>query len=110
MEDAAPTVVDALIAAFGGLTPTARALGHKHVTTVDGWRRSGRVPSWRWPEVLAGAKAKGVGLPEAVLEAARLSSQQPVGAEPSDDSAKRESGGDGPAVDAGKESAAARAA
>lgn len=68
MESAAPSLVDQVIAAFGGLSATARALGHKHVTTVDGWKRKRRIPPWRRSEIIAAAEQKGVQLPTEFLE------------------------------------------
>jgi hypothetical protein len=59
-----PNPVDQLLAAFGGLTKTARALGHRHVTTVQSWRKRGRVPAWRLPEIRVAADRAGVRLPE----------------------------------------------
>lgn len=53
-----------LIEKFGGLTSMSRVLGHKHCTTVQGWRDSGSVPSWRWPEILQAAKREGVDVSE----------------------------------------------
>lgn len=40
-----------LIRAFGGLTAMARALGHAHVSTVQGWGERGRIPPWRMYEI-----------------------------------------------------------
>jgi len=54
---------DRVIAAFGGLSATARALKHRNVTTVDGWRRSGRIPRWRCHEIREAAQREGVDLP-----------------------------------------------
>lgn len=51
---------DAIIQVFGGLTKTARALGHKHCTTVQGWRKSGNIPDWRKGEILQAADQAGV--------------------------------------------------
>ena len=47
---------DELILVFGGLTKTSRALGHKHCTTVQGWRESGNIPDWRKDEILRAAE------------------------------------------------------
>lgn len=64
MSETSSSVAGEVIAAFGGLSAAARALGHKHVSTVQGWQESGRIPSWRRKEILeAAAKAK-VDLPE----------------------------------------------
>lgn len=54
---------DKIIQAFGGLSAMSRALGHKHVTTVHGWKVRGRIPSWRWPEIREAAEAQGIELP-----------------------------------------------
>jgi hypothetical protein len=50
----------AIIKKFGGMSALARALGHKHVTTVQGWRDSGRIPAKQQPLVLAAADRVGV--------------------------------------------------
>ena len=50
------TPAHALIAAFGGLTKTAKALGHKNVTTVQGWRDNHSIPSWRKAEIREAAE------------------------------------------------------
>lgn len=63
MEGRPATTVAEIIAAFGGLSKTARALGHRNVTTVDGWKRSNRIPRWRRHEILAAAARAGVALP-----------------------------------------------
>jgi len=59
-----------VVAAFGGLTKTAKALGHDHVTTVDGWLRSGRIPYWRFSEIRAAAERENVTLPRELAESA----------------------------------------
>lgn len=64
---------DRVIAAFGGLSKMARALGHKHVTTVHAWQKAGRIPDWRWHEIRAAATRANVNLPKdcpKVVEAA----------------------------------------
>lgn len=58
--------IETLIAEFGGLTKMARALGHKHVTTVQGWRKSGRIPHWRYHEILSAAEREGVSIPNGI--------------------------------------------
>jgi hypothetical protein len=105
METEPAGVVDALIMAFGSLTKTAKALGHKHPTTVDGWRRSGRIPNWRWPEVIAGAERAGVVLPPSVRRAAGLapSSEQPVEAESGEQHPGGDAEGQGERVDTTQE-------
>ena len=59
---------EAIINEFGGLTKMARALGHKYVTTVQGWRDSGRIPPWRRLEIAAAAAREGVKLPPGFSE------------------------------------------
>lgn len=58
--------VEDLIDAFGGLSEMARALGHKHVTTVQGWKESNRIPHWRHREILEAADRHGVNIPASV--------------------------------------------
>ncbi len=52
-----------IINAFGSVSKLAKALGHKNVTTVDGWKRSGKIPDWRKNEIVAAANRVGVDLP-----------------------------------------------
>jgi hypothetical protein len=52
-----------IINAFGGVSKLAKALGHRNVTTVDGWKRSGRIPDWRKFEICQAAELAGIGLP-----------------------------------------------
>lgn len=70
-----PNIAELVIQAFGGLTKTSEACGHRHVTTVDGWRRSGRIPSWRRPELIAAADRLGVTLPDEFLRPAIAASE-----------------------------------
>lgn len=58
---------EAVIQAFGGLSATARALGHHHASTVHGWLRSGRIPRWRTNEIIAAAQRLHVELPAEIL-------------------------------------------
>jgi hypothetical protein len=51
-----------VIGLFGGITGLARALGHRHPTTVQGWRDRGRVPSEQIPEVIDAGRKAGVSL------------------------------------------------
>jgi hypothetical protein len=55
--------VDLIIDRFGGLSAMAKALHHKHPTTVQGWKKSGKIPSWRVHEVVKAAKANNIVLP-----------------------------------------------
>jgi len=59
-----------IINAFGGVSKLAKALGHRNVTTVDGWKRSGRIPEWRRREIVEAADRESVTLPDSFTEAA----------------------------------------
>lgn len=52
----------AVIDKFGGLRALATALGHKHVSTVQGWRDRETIPSRRIPEIMQAGKEQGVDL------------------------------------------------
>jgi len=54
-----------IIQRFGGVTRLARALGHRHTTTVDGWRRRGWIPGPQQQGVLDKARELGIDLTEA---------------------------------------------
>lgn len=58
------SLAEKVITSFGGVSALAKALGHKNVTTVDGWKRSGRIPEWRRHEIIEAAKRDQVSLPE----------------------------------------------
>lgn len=60
-----------IINLFGGIRPLARALGHKNATTVQAWAEKGKIPTWRWHEVLKAARAKRLGLSEASFNGAQ---------------------------------------
>lgn len=51
-----------IIAKFGGITALSRALGHKHPSTVQGWKERGFIPANRQEEVLGKAREAGVEL------------------------------------------------
>jgi hypothetical protein len=59
------SIATQIIKAFGGLRPTARALGHKNVSTVQGWAERGSIPSWRHHEIRIAAERKEIALPAA---------------------------------------------
>ena len=68
---------DAIIDRFGGLSALARALGHKHVTTVQGWKLRGVIPAQRQQEVLDAALRLGIELaPVDFFESADLAREQ----------------------------------
>lgn len=51
-----------IIEKFGGLSALARALAHKHVTTVQGWKERGFVPARRQADVLKAAERENINL------------------------------------------------
>jgi hypothetical protein len=51
------TQAQRVIEKFGGLTAMAKALGHEHPTTVQGWKERGFIPAKRHQEVLDAAAA-----------------------------------------------------
>lgn len=50
-----------VIAAFGGTTNLARAIGAP-VTTVHKWKGAGRIPAWRHDAIKAAAEKAGIDL------------------------------------------------
>ncbi|SNZ21691.1 hypothetical protein SAMN06265368_4816 [Cohaesibacter gelatinilyticus] len=48
----------------------ARALGHKHPTTIQGWRDKDRIPHWRWDEVKKAARRKKIKISDLFAEPA----------------------------------------
>ncbi len=40
-----------LVQSFGGTSAMARALGHAHPSTVQGWKERGAIPRWRFYEI-----------------------------------------------------------
>lgn len=57
------TIASAVIDQFGGLTATARALSTEDkvfpVTTVQGWRDRGEIPTEHWAALIDAARLKG---------------------------------------------------
>jgi|TARA_R110000751_G_scaffold103743_1_gene199064 hypothetical protein len=41
-----------IIKIFGGVIPLQKALGHRHPTTVRAWQAAGKIPAWRWGDLL----------------------------------------------------------
>lgn len=56
------TSTDHIIAKFGSISALARALGHKHSSTVQGWKEKGIIPPRRYEEILRAARATGIEL------------------------------------------------
>lgn len=59
------SVADHIIAKFGSMAALAKALGHRHATTVQGWKDRGYIPAPRQQEVLDAAQRHGVDLTHA---------------------------------------------
>jgi hypothetical protein len=57
-----------IIAAFGGVTKAAAAIGVP-ITTLHSWKTRGKVPSWRHDAVMKAARNRGIKLDRAVLDA-----------------------------------------
>lgn len=51
-----------VVEAFGGLTETARAIDAP-ISTVDSWRSSKKIPSWRLSQIREAAQRAKVKLP-----------------------------------------------
>ncbi|GEO38271.1 hypothetical protein GGE65_001954 [Skermanella aerolata] len=63
------TAAERIIEKFGGIRPMAHKL-NMPVTTVQGWKKRGAIPSNRHPDLLAAAKRHNVTLEQAELDAA----------------------------------------
>lgn len=59
-ELASEVATERVIRMFGGMTALAKALGHGHPTTVQGWKDRGVIPSRQIPFVLEAAKREGL--------------------------------------------------
>lgn len=53
------TVAQDVVALFGGVVATAKALGHKNPTTVQGWIARGVIPVRQLRAVIRAAAARG---------------------------------------------------
>ncbi len=51
-----------IIEKFGGISAMAQALGHRHPTTVQGWKERGYIPARQQNEVLRAARDLGIDL------------------------------------------------
>lgn len=56
------TQADTIIAKFGGIHATARALKHENTSTVQGWRMRGFIPGKQHQKVWDAARKAGVKL------------------------------------------------
>ena len=71
------SISENIIKKFGGLSALAKALGHSHPTTVQGWRDRGGIPARRQPDVLAKARELGIDLSPADFFPAEPASAEP---------------------------------
>ena len=55
--------IEKIINSFGGMTAMARALGHKHPTTIQGWKVANHIPHWRYAEIEQAANSNGIDIP-----------------------------------------------
>jgi len=53
------TQAEHIISKFGGLTALAKALGHKHPSTVQGWKSRGFIPPRHYPAIRNAAERLG---------------------------------------------------
>lgn len=67
--------IEPVIEMFGGITALARALGHKYPTTVQGWKKRGKIPEKQRASVLKAAKANGIELKSSDLDGSLEPSQ-----------------------------------
>lgn len=70
------TAAERIIEKFGGIRPMAHKL-NMPVTTVQGWKKRGAIPSNRHPDLLAAAKRHNVTLEQAELDAAAPADERP---------------------------------
>lgn len=54
------TQAEQIIGMFNGITPLAKALGHKHPTTVQGWKKRGFIPSAQHEPVIEAGRKVGI--------------------------------------------------
>lgn len=86
--------VDALVRRFGGLTAMARALGHSHPSTVQGWQQRGAIPRWRIYEIRQSQMARRNPAVAEILDRLAPSPMAPVNADPHDPAGCRYIAGD----------------
>jgi len=71
------TAAERIIEKFGGIRPMAHKL-NMPVTTVQGWKKRGAIPSNRHPDLLAAASRHNVTLDQAELDAAAPADERPT--------------------------------
>src|SRR3954469_6863543 len=71
------TAAERIIEKFGGIRPMAHKL-NMPVTTVQGWKKGGAIPSNRPPDLLPAASRHNVTLDQAELDAAAPIDERPT--------------------------------
>src|SRR5918995_1216106 len=71
------TAAERIIEKFGGIRPMAHKL-NMPVTTGQGWKKRGAIPSNRHPDLLAAASRHNVTLDQAELDAAAPADERPA--------------------------------
>ena len=56
------TQAERIIKRFGGIHAMARILGHKHASTVGGWKAKGQIPQWHHVKIMKAAKKNNIPL------------------------------------------------
>ena len=56
------TQAERIIGKFGGLTALSRELGHRHCTTVQGWKERGLIPTQYHLPIIEKAREHGIDL------------------------------------------------
>ena len=57
-----------VVSCFGGMKKMALVLGHRSHTTVYGWIRARRIPSWREAEILEAARRDDIAIPPGLFD------------------------------------------
>lgn len=60
--------VEKIISLFGGMPEMSRKLGHNNKTTIQHWKKTGRIPPWRVLEIKLAAEMHGVDIPESLFD------------------------------------------
>lgn len=69
--------VEQIIERFGGMAAMGRKLGHENVTTIQHWKKTGRVPHWRVLEIELAAELHNIDLPRQLLRDAAQKQSAP---------------------------------
>src|SRR3954447_23169461 len=71
------SAAERIIEKFGGIRPMAHKLGMP-VTTVQGWKKRGAIPSARHPDLIAAASRYNIPLDQSELEAAAPADERAI--------------------------------